>query len=89
MNVRLAEQHFKNNQPAADFYCENCYEEFELKSQQGKIKNLIMDGAYASMLERVQADNNPHFFLLTYSEQWLVNNFLIIPKYFLRPLFLY
>jgi len=78
-------QHFKNNQPVADFYCAHCYEEFELKSKQGKIQNTVMNGAYASMLERVQANNNPNFFLLTYNEQWMVNNLLIIPKHFFTP----
>jgi len=78
-------QRFKNNQPAADFYCENCREEFELKSKQGKIQNTIVDGAYTSMLMRVQADNNPNFFLLTYNAQWIVNNFLVIPKHFFTP----
>jgi len=78
-------QRFKNNQPVADFYCENCHEEFELKSKQGKIQKSVMDGAYASMLQRVQADNNPNLFLLSYSEQWTVNNLLIIPRHFFTP----
>jgi len=81
----LSLQRFKNNQPVADFYCENCFEEFELKSKQGKIQGTVMDGAYASMLERIQANNNPNFFLLTYNAQWMVNNFLIIPKHFFTP----
>jgi len=76
---------FKNNQPVADFYCDDCHEEFELKSKRGKIQNSIMDGAYASMLSRVQDDNNPNFFFLGYSEQWMVNNLLIIPKHFFTP----
>ncbi len=45
-----------------------------------------MDGAYATMIERLQADNNPNFFFLTYDKSTLgVRNFLTIPKYFFVP----
>lgn len=73
---------FENNRPVADFYCKRCSEEFELKSKSGKLSNTITDGAYATMIERINSDNNPNFFFLTYTKQWTVNNFLIIPKQF-------
>lgn len=73
---------FENNRPVADFYCETCKEEYELKSKNGKLTNTITDGAYSTMIERINSDNNPNFFLLTYSKQWTVNDFLIIPKHF-------
>ncbi len=73
---------FENNRPVADFYCEKCNEEFELKSKKGNLTNTITDGAYSTMVERINSDNNPNFFFLTYSKQWTVNNFLIIPKHF-------
>lgn len=73
---------FGNGKPVADFYCENCNEEFELKSKNGTLSHTIIDGAYSTMIERIQADNNPNFFFLTYSKQWSVNDFLIIPKQF-------
>ena len=73
---------FENNRPVADFYCKNCTEEFELKSKNGKINSKITDGAYYTMIERINSQNNPNFFFLTYSKQWTVNNFLIIPKQF-------
>lgn len=76
---------FENNRPVADFYCQNCCEEYELKSKRGNFSNLINDGAYATMMERVQADNNPNFFFLTYSKTFEVNNFLVLPKQFIRP----
>jgi type II restriction enzyme len=34
------------------------------------------------MIERVNSNQNPNFFFLTYSNNWLVENFLIIPKQF-------
>ena len=76
---------FTNNQPVADFYCSNCNEEFELKSKKAKLRNIINDGAYDTMIERINSDNNPNFFFLTYSQEYSVNNFLIIPKHFFKP----
>lgn len=73
---------FENNRPVADFYCKKCSEEFELKSKVGKLSDTITDGAYSTMIERINSYNNPNFFFLTYTKQWIVNNFLIIPKQF-------
>ena len=76
---------FANNQPVADFYCTNCDEQYELKSKKAKLSNIINDGAYDTMIERVNSENNPNFFFLTYSQEYSVNNFLIIPKQFFKP----
>lgn len=37
------------------------------------------------MMERVQADNNPNFFFLTYTKNFEVDNFLVLPKQFVTP----
>ena len=60
--------HFENNRPVADFYCNHCSEEFELKSKKGNFSSTINDGAYATMMERVQVDNNPNFFFNLYKK---------------------
>lgn len=73
---------FKNNKPVADFYCNNCKEEFELKSKQGKIAGIVNDGAYNTMIQRINAANNPNFFFLSYASDWTVVDFLIVPKQF-------
>ena len=75
---------FENNRPVADFYCGSCKEEFELKSKNSKsVGNKIIDGAYSSMIKRINDENNPNFFFLTYDKvNWQVSNFMIIPKYF-------
>lgn len=73
---------FENNRPVADFYCKKCSEEFELKSKGGKLTNTITNGAYSSMIDRINSENNPNFFFLTYSKEWNVRDFLIIPKQF-------
>lgn len=77
---------FDNNTPAADFYCQKCAEEYELKSKNGAIGKKIVDGAYTTMIERLKSDNNPNFFFLTYDKSSLrIRNFLTIPKYFFVP----
>lgn len=73
---------YENNRPVADFCCQNCQEDFELKSKNGKIGKKIVDGAYGKMIERLQSDSNPNFFLLGYTPDYSVCNFMIIPKQF-------
>ena len=51
---------FENNRPVADFLCNNCREEFELKSRNtNQLGNRIVDGAYSTMIERIKSNNNP------------------------------
>ncbi len=77
---------YKNNKPVADFYCQDCKEDYELKSQKDKIKQKILSGSYESMIERIASDRNPNFFFLSYNQKTLdVNNFLIVPKHFFSP----
>lgn len=77
---------FKNNSPVADFYCEKCSEEYELKSKNGNMGNTIVDGAYSTMIERLVSNNNPNFFFLTYTKPtYEIRNFLTIPRYFFVP----
>ena len=77
---------YPNNQPVADFYCSNCKEEYELKSKQDSVGMKIVDGAYRTMVKRLQSSNNPNFFLLNYNLKSLeVLNFFVIPKHFFVP----
>lgn len=78
--------HFENNRPVADFYCPDCAEEYELKSKNGTIENKVNDGAYDTMIKRIESINNPNFFFMNYNKQDLhVKDFLIVPKYFFSP----
>ena len=54
---------FKNNTPVSDFICDKCNSEYELKSKNNAFTLKIVDGAYETMIRRINADNNPHFFL--------------------------
>jgi type II restriction enzyme len=73
---------FQNNRPVADFYCEQCGEEYELKSQRRKFGVKILDGAYRTMCERLVAQNNPNLMLLNYMPAIGVNNLFVVPKHF-------
>lgn len=74
---------FANNSPVADFHCPNCKAEYELKSKKNSLTLKIVDGAYKTMIERINSQNNPNFFFLNYSEkEFNVKNFLVIPKHY-------
>lgn len=83
-NPRL--KHFENNRKVADFYCEACKNEFELKSKAGQIGRKISDGAYDTFIQRIMSYNNPDFFVMSYSpEEMCVENLWMIPKHFFTP----
>lgn len=81
-NVALKQ--FDNNKPVADFYCERCNEQFELKSTNRITINKIVDGAYSTAIERVKSKTNPDLFVLQYSD-YMVKNLVVVPKYFFTP----
>lgn len=84
--VHLDINRYGNNKPVADFFCENCKEDYELKSKKNSIGIEIVDGAYRTMIERLQSATNPNLFLLNYDLHDLsVLNFLVIPKHFFVP----
>src|ERR1700761_1965940 len=80
-NTKMSQ--FPNNSPVADFLCQTCKEEFELKSQKGKFGTKVADGAYSTKCERLAASNNPNLLLMNYDLKSLaVVNLLIVPKHF-------
>lgn len=79
--------HYMANKPVADFYCDDCCSDFELKSRESKtgyIGNTVADGAYKTMIERITSFRNPNLFVMTYHD-WMVNNLLLIPNHFFTP----
>ncbi len=79
--------HYVANRPVADFFCDTCKSDFELKSKESKkgiVGNKISDGAYKTMIDRITSFENPHLLVMTYAN-WAVNNLLLIPKYFFVP----
>jgi len=77
---------YPHNKPVADFYCPKCSEDFELKSKKDYFGKKIVDGAYRTMMERLQGDTNPNLFLLSYHlTKYKVTNFFVVPKHFFVP----
>lgn len=75
-----------NNEPVADFRCSRCREEYELKSQAGRIGAKVVDGAHRTMLERLAAENNPNLILLAYNKlHRQVTDLSVVPKHFFVP----
>lgn len=76
-------EHAKNNSPVKDFLCKSCSSQFELKSKAGTISNKIVDGAYCTMINRINAIDNPSFFFMRYDKtNYKVKDFMLVPKYF-------
>jgi type II restriction enzyme len=74
---------YENNKPVADFYCKKCFEDYELKSKKDSMGNKVLDGAYATMLERLRSSTNPNFLFLNYDvSTYKIKNFVVIPKHF-------
>lgn len=72
-----------NNNPVGDFSCEDCDEEYEVKSCAGRFGTRVVDGAYASMMARLAANNNPSLVLLGYDRhRKAVTNLAVVPKHF-------
>jgi type II restriction enzyme len=79
------EQH-PNNSRAADFFCVECKEEYELKSQKDRFSLRVNDGAYGSVMQRLNEGRNPNLFLLNYALPTLeVLNLAVVPKQFFTP----
>lgn len=77
---------FTNNKPVADFYCSVCSEEFELKSKNGRIGKMVPDGAYETMMKRLQSDKKPSLMVLNYEKNSkTVRDVSVIPKQFFIP----
>ena len=78
--------HFQNNRPVADFYCEHCHNEYELKSKSKKLGEKINDGAYDTMIARITSNQNPDFLFMSYQKQsMIVKGLVIVPKHFFVP----
>lgn len=77
---------FTANRPVADFLCDACAEEYELKSQKARIGARVVDGAWATMQARLQAENNPNLLVMRYdARRAAVTDLIVVPKQFFTP----
>jgi len=71
------------NRRVCDFICRACAEEYELKSQNGHFGRKVVDGAWASMRERLAQANNPSLAPMAYDRARLsVTDLIVVPKHF-------
>lgn len=75
----------RDNNPVGDFICDKCQEEYELKSKNNSFGKKITDGAYGTMIERLNSATNPSFFGLNYSKNLEIISFFVIPKFYFTP----
>lgn len=74
---------FENNRPAADFFCKICKEQYEVKSTKGKFGPKVVDGAFATLCQRLESETNPNFAFLSYSStERTVRDLFVIPRHF-------
>ncbi len=74
---------FPANKPVADFYCIECKDQYELKSQSTAFGRKVADGAYETKIERLKSDTSPNLILLQYNrEERRVENLTVVPRYF-------
>jgi type II restriction enzyme len=72
----------KPNNPAVDFECKKCKQPFQLKSLRHWNPRKVVDAGYEAMMRAIRADNTPNLLLLQYSNTWMVQNLLLVPRMF-------
>lgn len=79
---------FPPNLPVADFFCANCNDQYELKSQRKEFGKKLINGAYQTKLKRLESDSSPNLILMNYdAAATAVRNVCLIPRrFFVRSL---
>ncbi len=76
----------RDNTRVVDFVCSDCGAEFQLKSKSNPLGRKIRDAAYQPMIERVNANQSPHFAFMHYArDNWSVRKLIFVPGYFITP----
>ncbi|WP_114390815.1 DpnI domain-containing protein [Notoacmeibacter marinus] len=77
---------FPPNQKLADFFCDHCSSQYELKSSKRRFGKKFVNGAYQTKIERLRSDTSPNFILLNYDfDRRQVSDVFFIPKRFFIP----
>lgn len=69
------------NKPCNDLFCRNCNENFELKASRWKLSTTIQAWAYDASIQALN-EGPINLFVLKYSDDFTITNFLVVPKYF-------
>jgi type II restriction enzyme len=73
------------NTKATDFICPKCTHRYELKTFHRRPHGSLVDGAFAPMMERVNAGTAPTLCLLERTEEWQIRSLTAIHSSFLLP----
>lgn len=79
-------EQFPPNRPVADFFCTNCNDQYELKSQKKGFGRKVINGAYETKMERLRSNSSPNLILMSYdANAAVVKSLCVIPKRFFVP----
>lgn len=73
------------NTKASDFVCRSCKESYELKAFKMRPTRTLVDGAYSSLISRIQSGSVPTLMLLERNGNWQVQGLTAIHHMFLTP----
>jgi len=73
------------NTSAMDFSCVACGERYELKTFTRRPGKSLVDGAYASLISRIQSGTAPTLCLLERDKSWCIQSLTAIHSSFLTP----
>ena len=73
------------NTQVRDFECSGCGHPYELKSSLRSFGEKVVDGAFASMMRRIQSKTVPSFLLLRYSDTRTVTDLTAIHHSLITP----
>src|SRR5688572_30436415 len=69
------------NTKAIDFRCPRCTAVYQLKAGRQWNERRVPDAAYGAMMAAIRSDNVPNLLILQYSQQWRVQNLMLIPSF--------
>ena len=75
----------KANTIATDFSCESCGHRYELKTFQKRPRRSLVDGAYSSLISRINLNRAPTLCLLERNAAWHIVSLTAIHSSFLVP----
>ena len=76
--------HYPAGKAVADFHCDKCDSDFELKSKQGRFGDKITGSGYEVMMKRIKVSNSPHFLFLEHDGNQ-VKDLIFVPNHFFIP----
>lgn len=71
----------KIDKPINDLFCIDCNDDFELKAEEWKFWKKIAWWNYDKAIKTIE-EKPMHLFVLKYSKDYTITNFLVVPKYF-------